>query len=83
MLCMNLYNDPVGLRIRRLYICTPLVISSVTFSGVLKLLPLFRYDCSRIQTFFPDLRKVCIGRYILQCTKGAADLGDHILSLGS
>ena len=47
-----------------------LVLSSVTSSGVVKLLPLFRYYCSRIQTCFPDLRKVCIGRYILQCAQG-------------
>ena len=45
-------------------------VSSVTSSGVVKLLPLFRYDCSRIQTCFSDLRKVCIGRYILQCAQG-------------
>ena len=35
-------------------------ISSVTSSGVVKLLPLFRYDCSRKQACFPDLRKVFI-----------------------
>ena len=41
-------------------------ISSVTSSGVVKLLPLFRNDCSRKQTCFPDLRKVCIHEDIFQ-----------------
>ena len=51
----------------------------MTSSGVEKLLPLFRYYCSRIQTCFRDLKMVCIGRYIFNAPKGAADLGDHIL----